>query len=197
MKLHKLRVTLSITCGVASVVLIGLWVRSYWRSDYFEGPILWPHGCTFTSMNGRLMFGGVEPDDPITDWDFGSYKFDDPHGPAAFAEFFGPVFAFYPSEEDGAYIHVPHWFLALIFGLIAFVFARRRSYSLRTLLIITTLVAIGLGSIVYYATHANQGGGGGGHGGGLALRFRSHALTDVGNAFLTTADEVCNELAAV
>ena len=130
-------------------------------------PVLWPNGCSITSISGRLMIGGGEKDDPITDWDYADFKYDDPHGTAMMVPYFGPVFAFYPLEEDGGYIHVPHWFPALISGLIAFVLAKRRSYSLRTLLVVMSLIAIGLGLIVYYSTHANQGGMGGG-GGGLA-----------------------------
>jgi hypothetical protein len=119
------------------------------------------------------MLGGVDQEDALTDWDFGSFKSDDPNGQGQFAEFLGPVFAFYPSEADGSYIHVPHWFPALIAGSIAFVFTKRRSYSLRTLMIVVTLIATGLGLIAYYATHANQGGGGfGGGGGGLAYDWR-------------------------
>ncbi|MEI4927563.1 hypothetical protein Q8G50_34155, partial [Klebsiella pneumoniae] len=59
------------------------------------------------------------------------------------SDYLPPAFSFYPSEEDGAYIHVPHWFLVLITGSIAFISARRRRYSLRTLLIATTLIAVG------------------------------------------------------
>ena len=115
------------------------------------------------------MIEAGDEQDPIEEWDFLSFKFDAPLGAPVDSQFLPPVFSFHPSEEDGAYIYVPHWFLALITGSIAFVLARRRSYSLRTLLIVMTLVAVGLGLIAYYSTHAEQGGFGGG-GGGLAFR---------------------------
>jgi hypothetical protein len=119
-------------------------------------------------MNGRLMIGGGDKEHAITDWDFLSYRFDDPdEEDPVDSQFLPPVFSFYFSEEGGAYINVPHWFLALITGSLAFVSARRRRYSLRTLLIVVTLVAIGLGLIAYYSTHAQPTFGGGG-GGGLA-----------------------------
>jgi hypothetical protein len=184
--LRYLRIAFSAACLIACVLLLALWVRSYWRLDGLQGPILWPHGFSLSSMYGRLMIGGGDEDDPITEWDYGSFKFDDPYM-APTAQFLGPVFAFHPSVKAGAYIHVPHWFPALITGSIAFALAKRRSYSLRTLLIMMTLVAIGLGLIVYYATHAKQGGGAGG-GGGLALRIRLNTLSDATNAFVTSAD---------
>jgi hypothetical protein len=168
--LRYLRIALSATCGISCVLLLSLWVRSYWRSDSLSGPILWPHGCSLTSTNGRLMIGAADEQDPITEWDFLSSKFDDPGGAPIDPQFLPPVFSFHPSEEDGAYIHVPHWFLALIAGSIAFVLARPRRYTLRTLLIVVTLVAIGFGLIAYYSTHTEQKGFGGGGAGGLAFR---------------------------
>ena len=182
--LKYLRIAFSATCLIACVLLIVLWVRSYSYWDSFQGPALWPHGFSFSSMTGRLMIGGGEEEDPITDWDFDSSKFDDRFGPLN-PQFLPPVFSFHPSEEDGAYIHVPHWFLAMIMGSIAFALAKQRRYTLRTLLIVVTLVAIGLGLIAYYSTHAEQRGFGGG-GGGLAYRSGPNCLVDVTNDLVTT-----------
>jgi len=170
-----LRIAFAALCGFACVLLLVLWVRSYWRSDGVQGPILWAHGFTLTSFNGRFMFGGGDEEDPITEWDCSSFKYDDQYGPGQMAQFLGPVFAFHPSEEDGAYVHVPHWFLALIAGSIAFLFAKRRRYSLRTVLIVTALIAIGMGTIVYYAKHANPGGMSGSGRGGLANDSRRNS----------------------
>src|SRR3954465_14849637 len=36
MKFRKLRITWSVTCGIACALLIALWVRSYWRKDTLE-----------------------------------------------------------------------------------------------------------------------------------------------------------------
>ena len=94
--------------------------------------------------------GGGDDENANTDWDFDSFNIDDPLGPGRNAAFLGPVFAFHIADEDGAYIHVPHWFPALILGSVAFALAKRRHYSVRTLLIVMTLVAIGLGLIVNY-----------------------------------------------
>lgn len=166
--IRYLRIAFAALCGFACLLLLAWWARSYWRSDHLSGPILWTHGFSFTSVNGRFMVGGADEEDPITDWDYGSFKVDDRYGLGQMAQFLGPVFAFHPSEEEGAYVHVPHWFPALIAGSIAFVFAKRRRYSLRTVLIVTALIALGMGAIVYYATHANPGGMSGSGRGGLA-----------------------------
>jgi hypothetical protein len=166
-----LRITWTVFCGVACLLLIALWVRSFWWTDSLDGPVLWPNGCSVTSTNGRLMINDGDREESVTEWDFLSFKFDDPVR-GVDPQFLGPVFAFHPSEADETYLCVPHWFLALIAGSIAFIFARGRSYSLRTMMLVVTLIAIGLGLIAYYATHAEQGGGGGGSGnGGLASRL--------------------------
>jgi hypothetical protein len=168
-KFRKLRIAWSVIWGLAAVLLIVLWVRSYWRTDDLYGPIVWPHGFSIESVNGRLMIGGGGKEHAITDWDFLSFRFDDPDGDPVDSQFLPPVFSFYFSEESGAYINVPHWFLALITGSLAFVSARPRRYSLRTLLIVVTLVTIGLGLIAYYSTYAQPTRGGeSGSWGGLA-----------------------------
>ena len=169
------RISASAASGLACIALIALWVRSYWWTDSLYGPILLPNGFGITSTSGRFMLGGGDPDEPVTKWEFLGFKFDDPMG-GINPEFLPPVFAFDVSDEDW-YAHVPHWILALTEGLIAFALARRRSYSLRILLIMTAVIAMALGAIVYYANHAQGGGGGGGAGGGLAYDLHLTAKT--------------------
>src|SRR4051812_40138543 len=36
MKYRKLRIAWSVFCGIACVLLIALWVRSYWRTEFVE-----------------------------------------------------------------------------------------------------------------------------------------------------------------
>jgi hypothetical protein len=170
--LRYLLIAIAAWSGLACVLLVFLWVRSYWRLDNLAGPTLWPYGFSATSTTGRLMIGGGDEQDPITQWELTSLPFDDRYNPVLDSQFYGPVFAFYPSEDEGSYIHVPHWFPALIAGSIAFAFAKRRRYSLRTVLIVTTLIALSMGAIVYYAKHADQGGMTGSGNGGLAGNFR-------------------------
>ncbi len=48
MRYRKLRIVSSVVCAIACVLLIALWVRSYWRSDDLHGPILWTTGLSLT-----------------------------------------------------------------------------------------------------------------------------------------------------
>ena len=52
-------------------------------------------------------------------------------------------------NEDGSVIYFPHWALVLFFAVIAILPWFRWRFSLRTLLIATTLVAVVLGLAVY------------------------------------------------
>lgn len=47
MKYRKLRVTWSAVCGIICLLLIALWVRSYWWFDHLQFPITGVHyvGC--------------------------------------------------------------------------------------------------------------------------------------------------------
>lgn len=172
-KFRRLRIAWSVVCGILCLLLIVLWVRSYWWDDLVEGPILWPHGCSLTSTGGRLMLCGMDEDDPVTYWSFLSIEASSRY--AIRKQFLGPVFAFHPSQEGGSYIHVPHWFLAIISAAMSILLAKQWRFSLRTLLIVITLVTVGLGLIAYYLTHAKPGGGGVG-GGGLASDCRGKEL---------------------
>src|SRR5262245_38512210 len=55
----------------------------------------------------------------------------------------------FSSPESYTVFTVPYWFLALLAALLTAVPWTRRRFSLRTLLIATTLVAIALGAIVF------------------------------------------------
>jgi hypothetical protein len=144
--LNYLRIAVAILSLTACGLLIALWVRSYWWDDVIGGPILWPGGCSLASTRGRLLLSGIEPHDPITTWEFLSINASSPY--AIPKDFFGPVFALNLATEDGAYIHVPHWFPAAIAAAVTIILAKRWRFSLRALLIATTLVAVVLGLIV-------------------------------------------------
>ena len=169
--IRYLRISTCVVSGLACVALLALWARSYWWTDSFYGPSPISNGFAITSTYGRFMIGGGDPDEPTTECDLLSTRFDDPAN-GINPRFFPAVFAF---DFSGAnwYLHIPHWFVVLVAGLTAFVLAKQRSYSVRTVLIITTIIALALGSIVYYANHAEGGGGGGGFGGGLARSFQA------------------------
>jgi hypothetical protein len=123
--------------GVVAVLLIVLWVRSYWWSDTFEAPYF----C-FDSIGGQCS---VEfKNTPRTSWS----RRATPIG----------IWIDAPSLSDfsivvrrSVYMAAPHWFFILLSTTLASLPWIRWSnrFSLRTLLIATTLIALVLGLIVW------------------------------------------------
>lgn len=135
----KLRIAWSVTWGVVAVLMVVLLMRSFKYTDMFESG-----RKLTTSHQGRIYtkhrYSSKRPMPPISrkrfDW-FGKSVVWLTLDPT-------PI-----SVEGGHSIH--YCSLATIAGLIASVswFTWSTRFSLRTLLIATTLVAIGLGLIIY------------------------------------------------
>jgi hypothetical protein len=139
-----------VLCGIVCLLLIVLWVRSYWWQDLIIGNIS-PHinGLNLSSESGQIKYTDVRRSD-IAPSQFAilSRRRDEIfHVPSGFdtkvvAEF---GVSLVPASWS---IAAPHWFVALIsVGLGSLPWFRR--FSLRTLLIATTLVAVVLGLIAY------------------------------------------------
>ena len=152
MTFRKLRISFSIACGFACVLLIALWVRSYWRVEHFlwnrttqtfcvsiypgqvalgntNGPVMMPMGWSHVVFR-HSGDNSISDDEPTTILGFG-----------------------WETDDDSIYVYIPFWFLTLtctVFTWLAIVspFPVKR-FSLRTLLIATTLVAVVLGLIVW------------------------------------------------
>jgi hypothetical protein len=163
MKYRKLRIALSTLCGIACVLLVVLWARSYrwcdvvklqlpWRRIYFVSA----HGevrCEVGARRVSYWFQGssMTPSGPaelnLTRSKIPASKDPDLRPPrsTSFLGFRLPNKQFLPIPV------IPHWFIILLGS--AFVALNIRPYtlrfSLRTLLIATTLVAVGLGLIVW------------------------------------------------
>ena len=143
-----LRITWTMGCVVVAVALCGLWVRSYWRSDElrsgnrrvvqvssYAGSCYLYSGPNYFSLNDgwqrvslRLRFvedGYYEPVPMV-------------------------VFAFFLPNSH--FVRIPHWLLVTLFGTAAVApWLRKPSwrYSLRTLLLAMTAIAVALGVVVY------------------------------------------------
>jgi hypothetical protein len=144
MRFHKLRIAFSVFCGIACVLLICLWARSYWWSDMASRRIaaIWStHGCVTclwwksnpslptatTSVDVDLLPVGITAA-------LGLFSFDLEYG------------------STGIVIQLPHWTLVLMTGICGaapWIRQLKWRFSLRTLLIAITLVAVVLGLIVY------------------------------------------------
>jgi hypothetical protein len=152
MRFRKLRIAFSITCGLACVLLIALWVRSYRVFDQWSYNFSSQRTLTTVSVQGQSVLwltpyraiGGIQQS-------FGLYHLPIPVGSNAKA---------YPASWSGIgiggtsetlSIRSPHYLLVLTAAILAGLPWLRwsRRFSLRTLLIAMTLVAVVLGLVCY------------------------------------------------
>ncbi|MEX0642938.1 MAG: hypothetical protein WD468_09575 [Pirellulales bacterium] len=145
--LRGLRVAWTAVFGILCVLLVLLWVRSYWAHDVLRGwvPIAgllqYESTCNVVTLN-------ITPSLHQSKWTWHA-KVPEVHD----YHWWFRHYANPPNQIPWYFIAAPHWFLVLITGLMAaatgFRLPLRLSYSLRTLLIITTLVAVVLGVAVW------------------------------------------------
>ncbi len=147
--LRYLRIGWSITCLLAVVFWSAMWARSYRWSELCDiaGHI------EMSSFYGSFRVNiALPPYSFLHDWYFSSNAangwFTAPDSPAIFAR--ESLYRF--SMMPGRALTVPHWFCVLLCGVFAVIpnvgkFKTR--FSLRTLLIVTTLVAAALGLTVW------------------------------------------------
>jgi hypothetical protein len=147
-----LRIAFSATCLIACVLLIALWVRSYSTFDYTYGPFIGGKAFSTYSIDGCLSLSVNAPDwfPGANEWKWDSTpptEMDRQIGQALHSRFH-----FFISPM-GSNVMLPSWFaVAVAAGLSGLPYvAQARRFSLRTLLIATTLVAVVLGLIVWAA----------------------------------------------
>jgi hypothetical protein len=105
--LRYLRIAFSATCLIACVLLIVLWVRSYWRFDVISIPRPQSH-FEIVSYSGGIAFGKF--DNP-SDWSYYSFPAHRDTGDwPTFLGFARPVTPFYSQ------ILIPYWFLTFLFA---------------------------------------------------------------------------------
>jgi hypothetical protein len=162
MRFRKLRIAWSVGCGIATMLLIVLWVRSYWRHDSAEvhhGNMIMEQRTLgqyflFASNRGRCaclnVTSGVFPWwisrstsrlPRVGEIELFPFNCRETHGYKGFDAYWNSTI------EYGAF--APHWFLVLISATFAAFPWLRWHFSLRTLLIATTLVAVLLGLVVW------------------------------------------------
>jgi hypothetical protein len=146
MKFRNLRIAWSIGWGLGCLLLIMLWVRSYWVSEEIDSRIAdYPVACE--SQKGRLRFTHFPANN--NGWDvtyeikYGSWHYSSHRIYAGLLQF---VWGF---GDD--YLNMPHWVFVFAASVAASLPWLRWRFSLRTLLIATTLVAMVLGLAVWSA----------------------------------------------
>ena len=145
--LPYLRIVWTALCVTACVLLVVLWVRSYSRGDSFT----YRQGNTWTGVGS--VAGGLtasRTSDPYLP--FGMGWFLESFGPDEFGDPSASRFI-WDNSPTSRCIGVPHWFAVVIFAVLTILPLRRYfswRFTLRSLLIATTLVAVVLGLVVYF-----------------------------------------------
>jgi hypothetical protein len=153
MKHRKLRIGWSVAWGVVAVLLVALWVRSYWNYyaiayiDTSFGDV----GTFFYQGSAGLELNRVSTPPPFAQWwDFKSIPFsaDLPVEPGNRIVDGMQLRSYSVTHSTGVVFPIP---LAALVAVALAALPRLYRFSLRTLLIATTLVAVGLGLAVYAA----------------------------------------------
>jgi hypothetical protein len=161
MKYRKLRIAFSAVCGVLCLLLILLWVRSYWWLDSLDGRLIHPSRVQLKSREGQLQYTAA----PIpAKWELRSRRLSelDPElleiirKQGLLWRWRHQLWRWGRDDFRGiTKLYFPHWFVVVAFvvlGTIPWLHRTSLRFSLRALLIATTLVAILLGLIVYAAS---------------------------------------------
>jgi hypothetical protein len=144
--LKYLRIAVTALSLTACVLLVALWVRSYRHIVLGNGPIWGTTGISVGVLPGHISWSLT--DSPQINWNFKTESVEDY---VAVFKSLGREFHFisgFRLHERSGYF--PIWFLIVLVGTPAILLwiPYRRQFSLRTLLIATTLVAVGLGILV-------------------------------------------------
>ena len=141
-RIRGLRIAVSAVCGILCLLLVVLWVRSYWRLDWVR---LKQPGKSLASLNGRLLFNDV------FNINSGQLRYT---GKLPYHQYVGKSGTLFIARRDamipvGVGTSIPYWPLVLALSTLTVGPWIPHRISLRTLLIATTLIAVGLGLIVW------------------------------------------------
>jgi hypothetical protein len=136
MRFRKLRIAWSVAWGVFAVLLIALWVRSYWRVDdvaRFQGGDMYLLESAYGSLRPVYSRGMGGPNK----WHFESV-------PMSEAQYRHSAFGWDAADYPNYFMaYMPHWLPTLLLAALAAVpwVKWSKRFSLRTLLIATTVIA--------------------------------------------------------
>jgi hypothetical protein len=150
--LRPLRIAVSVVSSLCCVLVIVLWVRSHWMYD--ELSILQSNGgfCVIVSARSQMRWGNEYfGGDSYTSWTLTSNSVNDP-------ELLQGECLDYPTvpsyrglilRDEYDHTYVPHWCPIVAFGALAVFPWLSHRFSLRALLLTTTVIALALGLIIY------------------------------------------------
>jgi hypothetical protein len=155
MRYRKLRIAWSVFWGLAAVFLIVLWVRSYEWRDRIVIPLRTPRFLRVDSNHGKVEFEtygqgmgemsfsitAISHVDITAAWDRSFPTVPQPVDRKQWR---------WESRTGRFFVYLPHWSLVTILAALAVVPWIRwpRRFTLRTLFVATTLVAVLLGVVV-------------------------------------------------
>ena len=140
--LRYLRIAFSAVCGMACVLLVVLWVRSYFRYDTI-GRSSRTGSVQIASSHGVVFIYVAFPPGPPLPLETRWYSSSLPQPGIGFIED--------TATASDTTLHLPYWVLVGLSGVVTGLTSIVQLYrfSLRTLLIAATLVAVVLGLIVW------------------------------------------------
>jgi hypothetical protein len=150
-RFRKLRIAWSVGWGIACVLLAVLWVRSYYVLDFLRCRLPNSWGLQAVSTDGRLILHTQQLNPTLhwPSWAWTSHK--DQSSKDMFPR--DPSVLGFQLERipPNSRFQMPHWFVVSITVALSAAILLRQPYrfSLRTLLFVTTLVAVVLGLIVW------------------------------------------------
>jgi hypothetical protein len=147
--LRLLRLSWSTGYGIVCLLLIALWVRTKYTIDSVHGPLSKPAGFGVMSRHGGI--GELLTEGNLA-WSYYAFPADE----LVRSEFELQIgyktalgFVQYMKSPGVFRIRVPYWSLISLSAVFAAIPWLRWRFSLRTLLIATTLIAFVLGAVVY------------------------------------------------
>jgi hypothetical protein len=141
--IRRLRIAWMAFFGVLCVLLVVLWVRSYWQLDWLR---VKQRAKSVASLEGRLRFNDVFNINPARPQRVGGLMINYFDGDSI-SVWSAPRGAVVPVGVGSS---IPYWPLVLVTFTLAAVPCLPRRFSLRTLLITTMLVAVLLGLAANY-----------------------------------------------
>jgi hypothetical protein len=148
---RALRIAWSVVCGIAAVLLLCLWVRSYWTADTVYVPLPNSWNVMFRSIPGACMGGIFKGPDGGLLWETETSDDFRQEIPRDAPDFSGIWGRFLYVHSIVPFVIIPDWFLvgvALALSTAPW-FRWSTHFSLRTLLIAITLVAMVLGVVAW------------------------------------------------
>ncbi len=151
MRFRKLRITWSVVWGLLAILLMALWVRSFWLTDLVSRidsrkiatTIGSQHGVVyFAHFNAEISYRNTGNSSAPRPWAYKSLR--------GYTANKG-LFVWKRRIPTSLYVALPHWLIATAAIMIGASSWLPWQFSLRTLLIATTLIAVVLGLVVYAA----------------------------------------------